>query len=347
MSRVDVIVVGAGPAGCAAAISCLQGGLTCMIINREQTIWHQPGETLHPGIESLFQQLGVDQRVNNSNFFRHEGIWIKWNHELKFSPYGKVNDKSWFGYQIPRIDLNTILLNRVIELGGIILEERVSEAIFLNQKVQGIRTEKNDYFSTYVIDASGYHRWLIKDLKIPVDIYSPPLLAQFGYSHGILNSELPFPQIEAVNHGWIWSAKITSSVYAWIRLYWEKSKLIREFVPDVLINLETIGRTRTIDVTWRLNRRLCGNGFFIVGDAASILDPAASSGVLHSIMSGIMVGYLIHANLRRGLSEEVVGKYYTDWYREYFSKRSKGLLSFYLEHFNPPAWNNYNTAILT
>ena len=53
----DLLIIGAGPAGCAAAISARRRGLTVMMLEASAQPRRVPGETLHPGIEPLFARL--------------------------------------------------------------------------------------------------------------------------------------------------------------------------------------------------------------------------------------------------------------------------------------------------
>ncbi|MGW6981819.1 FAD-dependent monooxygenase [Streptomyces sp. NPDC054932] len=50
---VDVLIAGAGPAGCAAAIVCAAAGLRTLLAERRAGPTVRPGEALHPGAETL------------------------------------------------------------------------------------------------------------------------------------------------------------------------------------------------------------------------------------------------------------------------------------------------------
>lgn len=76
-----VIVVGSGPSGVATAISCALKGLKVVIIESESFPSYRPGETLHPGIDTLLKELGVIKQVQLAGFIRHRGHWIKWDGE--------------------------------------------------------------------------------------------------------------------------------------------------------------------------------------------------------------------------------------------------------------------------
>ena len=71
----DVLVLGAGPAGCAAAISARLAGMSVTLLDKRCASHRIPGETLHPGVESLFNSLGVIDEVLAQGFHRHSGIW--------------------------------------------------------------------------------------------------------------------------------------------------------------------------------------------------------------------------------------------------------------------------------
>src|SRR4051794_25366150 len=82
----DLLIIGAGPAGCAAAISARRHGLTVMMLEASAQPRRVPGETLHPGIEPLFARLGVAAQVARAGFHRHAGIRIGWDAPARFEP---------------------------------------------------------------------------------------------------------------------------------------------------------------------------------------------------------------------------------------------------------------------
>ena len=84
----DVIVVGGGPAGAAAAISSVNRGLSVCLVERDQFPRDRPGETLHPGVQPLLALLGVEAEVLAAGFLRHPGIWVGWNDKPNFQAFG-------------------------------------------------------------------------------------------------------------------------------------------------------------------------------------------------------------------------------------------------------------------
>ena len=109
--RADVVVVGAGPAGAAAAITSANAGLKVVILDRQAFPRDRPGETLHPGVERPLSDLGVLAAVSRAGFPRHEGIWVRWDGPLRLVRYGRDEAGPWLGLQAWRADFDAILLD--------------------------------------------------------------------------------------------------------------------------------------------------------------------------------------------------------------------------------------------
>src|SRR4249919_3641331 len=93
----DVLVIGGGPAGTSAAITCAQSGLDVCILEDKEFPRYHVGETVHPGIEGLLQQLNIRDKILNANFLRHIGNWVKWHNEEIFVPFGQTRQELWKG----------------------------------------------------------------------------------------------------------------------------------------------------------------------------------------------------------------------------------------------------------
>ena len=305
----DVIVVGAGPAGTATAIACSQAGLKVAIFESCLFPRDHPGETLHPGIEPLLERLGVAEQVRGANFLRHDGNWVQWGGVRRFVPFGSDERGIWLGFQAWRANFDQILLERAKALDVEVIQPcQVLRPLLSGEQVMGVATSQGDYLARFVVDATGGKHWLAKQLGLEIQFYSPPLIAHYGYVEGgsLICDERP--AIISDHQGWTWTAKIQPNLYQWTRLNFFSKRLAPNWKPEEFQGIPTKDKTRAADVTWRLVRLCAGQGYFLVGDAAFVLDPASSHGVLKAIMSGMMAGDLIRQSVNQD-SAFLIGTY--------------------------------------
>jgi 2-polyprenyl-6-methoxyphenol hydroxylase-like FAD-dependent oxidoreductase len=310
----DVLVVGGGPAGCATAIFCRRAGLHVRLIARPDRGRERPGEALLPGTEPLLRQLGVDRPVLDAGFLRHPGHWVQWDCERRFEPYGQDGSGPWLGFQAWRAAFDEILRAGARQAGVIVQES----------------------------GAAGH--WLARRLRLPIVRVSPRLLAWYAYLEGDCPGHDDCPTIAADTEGWTWLARVRQGVYQWVRMPLGGARVERTWCPPEFAELTRTGPARGADVTWRHVPASAGAGYFIAGDAAMVLDPLSSHGVLKALMSGMMAGDLIAKMLRRDLSPPIAARGYRSWQAAWFARDTQALRALYASLPNPPAWATSHTA---
>lgn len=307
--KFDVLVIGAGPAGSATAIPCANAGLSVAILEASSFPRDLPGESLHPGIEILLRQLGVFDRVSQESFLRHRGTQVHWGNTDSFQPFGSDENGGWHGWQIVRSRFDEILLTKARELGAAVFQPLKAESVTLNNnRVVGI----DQILARYCIDATGGCHWLARRLDCTITKYSPPLYARYGYVTGDNSPVEESPRIQSDETGWTWLAKVQPSLYQWIRLD-VSGKRSSDLPPGEFSGMRPHGKTKGADVTWRMVKESAGPGYFLTGDAAAVLDPASSHGVLHAIASGMMAAHLIVQVLKHGADEVLAAENYRNW----------------------------------
>src|SRR5215211_2238198 len=333
-----IVIRAAGPSGCSAAIWAAKLGLNVTIIESYKNPGeNKTGETLHPSIEVLFDKLGISNEIKNNSFIRHTGIHVKWNCISKFIPYGRDEDDHWKGYQISRSRLDNILLEQAKNLGVNILQPCfVSNIIVNNKNTVCINTTMGIIKCNFIIDASGSSHWLAKRLKLNIEKYSPTLIAYYGYFRGNYNRH-ELPLLQATDNGWLWIANIDKDLYQWTELNFTKKVMPNISYSKEIIDCNHLTPIKGADVTWRKVNQLANLGFFI-GDAALVLDPSSSHGIIRGIISGIQVSHLIHEICNNEISLSDASYHYNNWMSNWFFHDLNKLREFYTQyHPNPPS----------
>lgn len=295
-SKFDVVIIGAGPAGCAAALHAARRGLKIALLDRDEVPRKAPGETLHPGVEPLFRQLGVWDEIMRAGFHRHRGIWKRQGARQNFEPYGEDLQGTWLGIQADRRTLNNILRKAVCAAGIHALWPIKSVQVLRDtDRIAGVRTPEADLISPWLFDASGSGAWLAEALDIAVEPLSAPVHCRFGWDDGEpaeLDGQPCF--IQDRDH-WRWVAPLGDGSTAWVEACMDSATF-----------------EGGMDVTWRRRRPVARPGYFLVGDAAMTLDPSTSGGVLRAMMSGIFAADCV-LRIRQGCDMSAVISDYALW----------------------------------
>jgi flavin-dependent dehydrogenase len=145
------------------------------------------------------------------------------------------------------------------------------------------------------------------------------MIVRFGWSNDVDVKLDGQPRIKTDPQGWSWVAPLGGAQSAWVSLV--------EAKPN-----ETLKTRSGTDVSWRIYRDCVGLGYFLLGDAAAILDPLSSHGVLRALMSGIFCGHLIFAHKARRLSEADIIRHYALWLTQQFDLDVAALSALYRRH---------------
>ena len=153
--------------------------------------------------------------------------------------------------------------------------------------------------------------WLARRLRLSVRQMSRRLIAQYGYTTLPVPGDGICPSFRWERGAWTWFAPLSDGQNAIVHL----DLLGGRRAPDYGYPI----RFRGANVTWRMVEKSAGAGYFLAGDAASVLDPAASHGVLKAVMSGMLAADLI-AQVKCGdaSAPQIIAAYrswVTRWFR--------------------------------
>ena len=314
MENFDLIVIGAGPAGCAAALEARRQGLSVVLLEKNRQPKLAPGETLHPGVEAIFSQLGVARAVASAGFRRHSGVWVNNGEVRKFVPYGSDTSGNWRGFQADRQCLHRILRAAASAAGAVVLTgQQPAAPNFLEARVAGVKMPGGEIFrGRWLIDASGRAAWLARQLKLDAAVRSPKLRARYGWRTAAIADDGE-PEFSFRENGWDWRAPLADGQQAWVEL-----------------NAAEAGAGRGgTDMTWRLRPQCAGSGYFLTGDAAALLDPASSHGVLRALTSGIFCAHLAAGCVSNRIDETDAIEIYRRWLIETYLHDERRMLELY------------------
>jgi flavin-dependent dehydrogenase len=334
--KVDVAVVGGGPAGAAVAVGCARAGLDCLLLDAGAA--GRAGETLHPGVDVLLRDLGAAEAVSAAGFLRHEGHWVEWGGPAVFQAFGSDGDGPWRGYQAGRDVLDPLLVDAAERAGAHVRRGcRAVSAVVAGTplgggRVTGLITTAGTVSARTVVDAGGRRHWLDRQLGRSVRRVSPPLVVAYGH---VMGTPLDAPRFRAGTDGWTWSAPVAADTSAWMRLSLRRDAAGWGDLPEEVDGASPLRSARGADVTWRCAEQAAGPGWFLVGDAATVVDPGASHGVLRALMSGSVAARAIVDRAAGRLTEERATAGYTRWIRDWFRhdvRRMHGLYGVF------PSW---------
>lgn len=168
-NKTDVIVVGAGPAGIACAITLARAGKEVVLIERGLfagsknvfggAIYTKPTKEIFPNFE---QEAPIERRNITHNFM------ILGEEDSTSISYRKDGNES---YSVIRGKFDRWMAQKAKEAGVILVEQTVVRELVKNgTKVVGVKTELEDYFADIVVLADGVNSLLAKQLKLRKEI---------------------------------------------------------------------------------------------------------------------------------------------------------------------------------
>lgn len=343
--RFDVIVAGAGTAGCMTAKTVAKAGLKVCLIDRKKR--DEIGEKVCGDAcgKHHFDRLGLAYPEGEELSVRVEGIKI---YSPSMETVFTVKGEHTYGFILNRRHFGQRLLNEAVEAGATLIESTiVTEPIMKDSFVAGVRAKDMDKQSELqlhakvIVDASGFTAILRKGL--PVEI---------GIDLNVNNEDVEacYREIRTLKGGdfdprfceIFLDQTLTPCGYHWI--FPEGENTVNAGVGMAMVkgfpNPRNQYRQKILPKpvfkdsklvkggSWFVPTRrpldcMTGNGIVIVGDSACQVNPIHGGGIGPSMMGGALAGKaIVEAVERDDLSREGLWSYNADYMKSYGAKQA-------------------------
>ena len=303
----DVLIVGGGPAGCAAAIALRQRKAGRVIVVDDGA--RSPvriGESIPPDSRLLLEQLGAWSDFAAQGHAPCVGSRSSWgSDDLGYNDF--VFNVHGPGWHLDRMRFDAMLLRAAERSGATVLqgtrlkEIRRSACGAFEADVSG--ATQGQIGASVVIDASGGRRVVAHKLGAVDRVHDRLLcIAAFFDGHGELGG---LSLLEAVACGWWYAAALpdgrsivmlaTDSAVAKDQRLADPTRWLTtlESTQHVMPLLGHVGEPSQLfakSAPSSLLNPVCGPGWLAVGDAASLYDPLSAQGVYKALATGYRGG---------------------------------------------------------
>jgi flavin-dependent dehydrogenase len=345
MLQTDVLVIGAGPAGCISAAMIHKAGFQVMAVEREKFPRFVIGESLLPRCMEVLEDAGFLEAVKSKNFQQKFGAKFLKGEDVSDFNFSEQYTKGWnWTWQVPRAGFDETLAKEVKRMGVPVHFETTVTDIRLNQDESSVTTitkkdgTTEEIHAKFIIDASGYGRVIPRLFNLDQPSNLDPRKAVFAHIRDSRRSNFDEPNriiVVLYKPGvWVWiipfSSGITSVGFVGSFQFFEQipgnlkdqyETLMNghSYLKDRFGEEEFVFEPRKLEAWSATTDKFFGKGYVLTGNVTEFLDPIFSSGVMFATVSSHIASKLVVRKLR---GEGV------DWDNEYTKVIQQGVDTF-------------------
>lgn len=330
---IDVLIIGAGPAGAVAGAHLLKTGLTSLVVEKSFFPRFVIGESLLPRCMDNFEEVGLLPFLEKRNYQLKTGaIFKRGEEECVFDFSNQFTDGKTFTWQVPRADFDQTLANGLEELGGEIWFGSSVEKVSIQENYQKTSISKSDgsqveITSKFIIDASGYGRVLPRLLNLDKSSDLPVRTTIFSHIRDHKNNEyknyqeyitylvhdkhyvwnIPLSK-DTISVGFVGENEVFDDVDGDISDKYKALISKDDFASERYNHHDYVFEPKVLKGFSVGVKKLYGNGFVLTGNSTEFLDPIFSSGVTLATESALIAAKLVE--------KQLLGKP-VDWEKEF------------------------------
>ncbi len=320
-SNVDVLIIGAGPAGVAAASLLQRQGHDILVLEKATFPRFVIGESLLPHSMDLLKTTGLIEAATSRGYLRKYGAAFLRGDELASFDFSEQHTAGWsWTWQVPRDDFDKTLADAAADMGVPVLYEHTVTDVSTGKPstVQVVDADGGEHTITarFVVDASGYGRVLHSLLGLSRPSTLPVRHSLFAWFSGDVREE-------GVDEGRTWVCMHPEGAWIWVIPFSNGQtsigvvatpEFLERYPEDLTERLWAVLREepnvarRLANATLEMEPVLIGGystsvsalhgpGWVLVGNSGEFLDPVFSAGVTVALESAVLAAGLVHQEL--------------------------------------------------
>jgi len=343
--KIDVLVIGAGPAGSIAAAMMHKSGYAVRVVEREKFPRFVIGESLLPRCMEVLEETELLDAVKAKNFQEKFGAKFMKDDLVADFNFADQFSQGWnWTWQVQRAEFDLTLISEVQRRGvQVDFETTVTGIEFFEDESSISTAQRKDgsvekIAARFIVDASGYGRVIPRLFNLDKPSTLDPRKSIFAHVNDVHRNSHDEPnRIIAVMYApgvWTWiipfSSGVTSLGFVGSFDFFDSldGDLAQQFKTCIEGN-DYLNR-RFGDVSWVFEPRkleawsattdkFYGHGFVLTGNVTEFLDPIFSSGVMFATVSSHLASKLVIQKLK---GEKV------DWDNDYTNFIRQGVDTF-------------------